>query len=179
MSGVYSVAQLTAPAHRRLQRLRRLRHPHLQQRHPQLRRQQLNLAVVRQAVAEQAGEGMQGTPARKVAQAERPRTVMIAEVGVPGWSDSVQPRVCKAVKIHRGALEQSTLRFVCSLVGVERMSARNGFGGREASTKFTSSASSRILRCTSSRSPSTVVAGRAAAIGAPGTGASERGRKDH
>jgi hypothetical protein len=42
---------------------------------------------------------------------------MVAEVGVPGWSDRVQPGVCKAVKIDRGAFEQ----FVCSLVGVERM----------------------------------------------------------
>jgi hypothetical protein len=37
----------------------------------------------------------------KVMQAERPRTTMIAEVGVPRCSNGVQPGVCQAVKINR------------------------------------------------------------------------------
>jgi hypothetical protein len=54
-------------------------------------------------------------------QAERPRTAMIAEVGVPRCSNGIQPGVCKAVKIDRRAFEQSTLRFARSLVRVKRM----------------------------------------------------------
>jgi hypothetical protein len=57
----------------------------------------------------------------KVMQTERPRTAMIAEVGVSRCSNGVQPGVRKAVKIDRRAFEQSTLCFACSLIRIERM----------------------------------------------------------